>query len=292
MEQNTSAPANKSAIAGWLRILILIVPYSIVVGLFELLGTWIAGGDLSEIAAPQETPIQILITQLCTTIATLLVLFFMMKWVDKEPFVNLGFQWKNRKKEVVRGAGMAFLMIIIGFLGLYSAGFVHVKTVNINATDLLIIILLYILVAINEEVLLRGYVLRNLMRSMNKYAALAISSLLFSVMHLANPDFSWFTLLSLFLAGIWLGASYIYTQNLWFPIGLHFGWNFMQSIMGFNVSGLDTYSLLETSPVGKEYISGGAFGFEGSIVSLPIMTVCIIGIFIFFSKKEKNQTMS
>ena len=54
-----------------------------------------------------------------------------------------------------------------------------------------------------------------------------------------------FSAMSLFLAGILLGITYIYTKNLWFPVALHLSWNLFQTLFGFNVSGKDFYSLIE-----------------------------------------------
>jgi hypothetical protein len=87
-------------------------------------------------------------------------------------------------------------------------------------------------VAVVEETLFRGYVLKNFMESFNKYAALIISSGLFSSMHYFNLDFDLFSFFSLFLAGILFGISYIYTKNLWFPIALHLSWNLFQALFG------------------------------------------------------------
>nr|WP_321412929.1 CPBP family intramembrane glutamic endopeptidase [uncultured Allomuricauda sp.] len=89
-----------------------------------------------------------------------------------------------------------------------------------------------------------GVILRNFMESMNKYVALLVSALLFALMHAANPKLSLIGNINLFLAGVVLGLPYIYTKNLMFPIAFHFSWNFFQSLFGFNVSGLDSYSLI------------------------------------------------
>ncbi len=95
--------------------------------------------------------------------------------------------------------------------------------------------------------------------------------------------------ISLFLAGILLGLSYIYTKNLWFPIALHLSWNLFQTLFGFNVSGKDTYSLIEFSLNEKNLLNGGAFGFEGSILSVISMIIIIIGIWIYYDREQTNH---
>jgi membrane protease YdiL (CAAX protease family) len=122
--------------------------------------------------------------------------------------------------------------------------------------------------AIIEEILLRGIVFRITEEKLGSYAALIISALLFGLMHLANPNSSLLAGLGLAVqAGLLLAAAYIYTRNLWFPIALHFAWNFTQSaIFGANVSGNTVSKTLITSSIqGPQWLTGGEFGPEGSI---------------------------
>lgn len=127
------------------------------------------------------------------------------------------------------------------------------------------------------------------MISFNKYVALIVSSILFSLMHGFNPNIDLFSLFNIFLAGILLGLSYIYTKNLWFPIALHLSWNLFQTIFGFNVSGQDSYSLIEFSIYENNLLNGGDFGFEGSILSVISMIITIIGIWIYYNREKTNH---
>ena len=83
-----------------------------------------------------------------------------------------------------------------------------------------------------------------------------------------------------------LGLSYIYTRNLWFPIALHFSWNFFQgTVFGFNVSGIDSYSIIEQEAIHDNLLTGGKFGFEGSIVSVLLHLVFILVIYKVFNRR-------
>jgi uncharacterized protein len=88
-------------------------------------------------------------------------------------------------------------------------------------------------------------------------------------------------------AGLSLAAAYIYTKNLWFPIAIHFAWNFTQSgIFGAVTSGNVMKKTLITSKIeGAEWFTGGAFGPEGSIQATLFCLVVTI-ILIFLSQKE------
>ena len=93
--------------------------------------------------------------------------------------------------------------------------------------------------AIFEEILLRGIIFRLTEEKLGSYFALLISAILFGAMHLSNPNSSLTAAISLAIqAGLLLASAYIYSRNLWFPIAIHFAWNFTQSaIFGAKVSG-------------------------------------------------------
>ncbi|MEJ6625218.1 MAG: CPBP family intramembrane metalloprotease [Flavobacteriaceae bacterium] len=268
---------------GWLRILLLILPYIIIVGIFQYVGALISGVDLSN-PEFENTSLQELSLSFSSFIGTFLVIGLFMQFVDKEKFIDLGFKTKGKLKEFIVGIVAGLIVMGLGYYLLSSMGQLSFQSINFDMQEILISFLLFTIVAIVEETLLRGYVLRNLMYSFNKYIALILSSILFSLMHGFNPNIDTFALIELFLAGILLGQSYIHTKNLWFPIALHFSWNFFQTHFGFNVSGQDTYSLIEFSIVENNLWNGGDFGFEGSWLSIISSIIMIILVERYFKK--------
>jgi CAAX protease family protein len=273
---------------GWQRILLLILPYIFIVGIFQFFGALISGTDLAHLNSDKSS-IQKLTLTFFDLLGTFLVLWIFMKFLDKEKFIKLGFEIKNRLKEFNIGIGVGLVIMSIGYFILLFLGELTFQRIIFDPKETLISILLFIIVAIAEESLLRGYVLRNLMISFNKYIALILSSILFSLMHGFNPNIDLFALTNIFLAGILLGLSYIHTKNLWFPIALHLSWNLFQTLFGFNVSGQDTYSIIEFSLSEKNIINGGAFGFEGSILSVIFMIITIILIEFYYRKVKTNH---
>lgn len=186
-------------------------------------------------------------------------------------------------------AGLVIAVLIIGggsFI-LQVLGYVDIKKLEANYGVLGLNFLLFIVVSLTEEISMRGYVLNNLLSVMNRYAALAITAVLFALMHGLNANMTWLSMLNLFLAGLILGATYIFTKNLWFPISLHLFWNFLQGpVLGYNVSGNVTESLFSAVPNGNTIISGGDFGFEGSIVCSVLIVIVTAGIFYYYEKKK------
>lgn len=274
---------------GWQRVLLIIIPYIFIVGFFQFIGVLIAKVNLNNYKPNAITSEQNLIISLFDSLGIFLLLWLCMKFIDKEKFIKLGFYRKNKLYDFISGLLIGVLIMALGFFLLKIINQIKFEQFNFDFFELIISICFYSLVALAEETLFRGYILRNLMYSFNKYIALIVSSILFSLIHGANPNMDWFSFLDLFLGGVLLGTSYIYTKNLWFPIALHFSWNFFQSLFGFNVSGQDFYSLIEITIIEKNILNGGDFGFEGSIFSTIFQIICVILIHNYYSKIEINN---
>ena len=144
--------------------------------------------------------------------------------------------------------------------------------------------------AVFEETIVRGIIFRITEEKLGSYLALIISALLFGALHLANPNSSIIAAIGLAVqAGLLLGAAYIYSRNLWFPIAIHFAWNFTQSaIFGANVSGNTISKTLITSQIqGAEWVTGGQFGPEGSVQATLFCSVATIILLVLSYKKGK-----
>lgn len=213
-----------------------------------------------------------------------------LKGLRTLPSPGLGFSLKGRGTDMAGGLLTAVLLYGAGFGISCAAGWVQVEAVRWSGPSLLNTLGLFFLVAVFEEVLLRGILLGKLLDGgMPKYAALLLSSVLFSAMHLFNPNFSWLPFLNILLAGILLGASYIYTRNLWFPIFLHWFWNWLQGpVLGYGVSGMQLSDpVLKLSFSGPDMLSGSVFGFEGTLLCTLLMIIAT-GIVLRVFKSRSN----
>jgi hypothetical protein len=187
--------------------------------------------------------------------------------------------------------------MMCGFVLLMFLQEIHWIGTTLDLANLTSGLFMFLAVAVSEELFFRGYILNNLMKSFPKIPALLATSILFSVFHIVNSHYSWFSFLNILLAGLLLGLPYIYTKSLWLPMSLHFSWNFFQGpIFGFNVSGHDTYSLYTQSRTADTIWNGGGFGFEGSVLSIVFQLIAIVGLWWYYSRKEKineiNQSAS
>ncbi|KJD34057.1 peptidase [Tamlana nanhaiensis] len=273
---------------GWQRVLLILIPYFIIVSIFQLIGYLLAGFHIKDIAAGQYNPntYQQMIITLCGLFGTLIVVWIFLKFLDKETFLQIGLNLKNRLKDLIVGLFLGSLIMILAYFLLITLNeIVFIKTL-FKFKELLYSTVIFSAVAIAEEVLFRGYILKNLMISFNKYFALLLSSLLFSLFHGANQNIDAFALLNLLFAGILLGISYIHTKNLWFPIAFHLSWNLSQTLVGFNVSGKDFYSIINFEILKNNTINGGNFGFEGSFFALITMIILIVIIDVYYRRKS------
>ena len=283
----TPTPQEPKKTQGWLNVLKFIIPYLIFVAVFQLLGMLIAGVDIMHMKEMNQTPLQMTIVSVFSLAGTLLVIWLFMRYIDKKPFVSLGFSKQFMLRDILLGILVGIVLMLTGFGLLLAMGELSIESIQFSFSNFLLNLLLFSCVAVTEEVMTRGYILSNLMASMNKFIALAISSLIFSLLHLANPNVTFLSLSNIFMAGVILGIPYIINRRLWFPIALHLSWNFMQGpVLGYKVSGITTSTIITTQYPTESIWNGGTFGFEGSLPSLILLIVASVGMYFYYRKKE------
>ena len=143
-----------------------------------------------------------------------------------------------------------------------------------------------------EEVLFRGVLFRHIETMLGSWAALAITSALFGAAHLANPGATPFAALAVAMeAGILLGAAYLLTRRLWLAVGIHAAWNFTQGwVFSVPVSGGNApLGLLITRRVGPDWLTGGAFGLEASVIAMLVATGAGVAMLVFAAHNGQIQ---
>lgn len=158
-----------------------------------------------------------------------------------------------------------------------------------TATLLPSLIAVAILPGFLEEVAFRGILFRWIEEFGGSWVALILTSALFGLGHIFNPNASAFSSFTIAVeAGLTLGAVYMLTRSLWVPIGLHAAWNFAQGpVWDVSVSGIDQKGLVEASMTGPELLSGGNFGFEASLIGLAI--AASVGAWILLRAIRQGQ---
>ena len=206
-------------------------------------------------------------------ILSLLTIFLVgvfQKLKEKIPFFY-GYSDQLRGSNILTGMFFAITLTCTGTLILFLNNNILWKDIILPG-NIFIYFILLLLVAIAEETLFRGYILRNLLKILPVFPSLLISSFVFGLFHVFNPDVSWIAVLNIIMGGIVMGSMYLKGKSLYMPIAFHFFWNIMLGpVLGFPVSGVKIASILQTEFRGSILISGGDFGFEASVLCTVLL---------------------
>ena len=230
---------------------------------------------------------KMLLSGIVVALLSLLTYAVFVRYYEKRIITELSVKGigKNLSIGICLGVVLQSLTILVIFL---NKGF---TVVSVNSILFILPSLTMAFTsAIFEEILFRGIIFRITEEKLGSYWALLISAIIFGAMHLANPHSTVVAALGLAIqAGLLLAAAYIFTRNLWFPIAIHFAWNFMQSgIFGLSTSGSNMgKSLLTTKIEGAEWFTGGQFGPEGSIQATIFCLAATI-VLMLINYKQHN----
>jgi membrane protease YdiL (CAAX protease family) len=262
-----------------------------------MLGFGAAGALMKALRMPS-------LTQWCNNIAIIATLLFAAKALDKRPMKSFGFAFDGKWwidfgfGAVLGGVLMAIVFCIeLAFGMLRVTGFAASRHGQPFWQGIGFSFVFYVGVALQEEILMRGYLLRNLAEGFKAktasgrgalIAAYALSSSVFGLLHMGNQNASVASGLLLILAGLLLGLPYLLSGELSIPLGLHLGWNFFQgSVFGFPVSG-GSYgpSFIGIDQGGPTWFSGGAFGPEGGLAGVIAMGIGSLLICLWIKRRR------
>ncbi len=161
---------------------------------------------------------------------------------------------------------IALVMVLLALLGLY-----RFQGLSPTHDDLWTAAIAVLAGATFEELLFRGYFFRWMAR-WGAWTAIGATSLFFGGAHLFNQHATVFSAIAIAIeAGVLLGAAYWASGNLWFPIGIHMGWNYAEGkLFGVAVSGLQEHGLFAGTLSGPVWLTGGSFGIEASVVAVVV----------------------
>ncbi|MBD3402551.1 CPBP family intramembrane metalloprotease [candidate division GN15 bacterium] len=279
-EHSEQPPEQKNAPVGygWLRALLFFVAFLILTVIQSIVVVLITGfQSLDDFSAAMVTPTMVVI-EAVQLLVVLGLLWLFCRFLDRRSVKSIGFSLERQYKwDLLAGLLWGVGLVTAIFLGLWLFGAVRVVSVQFPITTILIMAAVMISIGVREEIVMRGYMLNNLMQSANKYLSLLLIAMVFALAHGLNPNVSWIGLTNIIIAGLLLGIYYIHQKNLWFPIGLHIGWNYVQGVVwGSPVSGMDIPSVVTLEFVGPERWTGGDFGFEASLATTVITIIATI----------------
>lgn len=268
----------------------------------ELVGPFsIAIGYLTEFFSPGNgvTSIQeffyhyILYYELFSFVFILLLFIFWVKVIEKNSLSTLGFVKKNWLKYL--GWGILISLLQMGVIALvYQVGGIGTFELNELSLEPILFILglfpFWLLQGGTEEVATRGWLLTRIAARTNLPLAIAISSSLFGILHMGNAGVTFLSVLNIILDGVLAGLLFIYTDSIWLVVAQHGTWNYVQgNLLGFQVSGTgaDASIFSFTMGDGPDWLTGGEFGAEGSIITTLVLLLSVVMVYRLGERKER-----
>ena len=230
---------------------------------------------------------QSMVVAILSSAVALASYIYLFKFYEKRKIEELSIShfWRNS----ISGTFIGFLILTVVILIMYFGKGYAILSFN-PVSFLIPALALGISSGIFEEILFRGIIFRITEERLGSVWALVISSSVFGLAHLANPNSTIFSAVAITIeAGLLLGATYIYSRNLWLPIFIHFSWNFSEGgIYGANVSGGGLKKcLINAKFSGSDLLTGGAFGPENSLQAV-ILGLAAAFVFLWLARKQGN----
>ena len=225
-----------------------------------------------------------------------IILFLFMFWVkviEKNDLSSLGFVKRNWLKYLAWGILTSLVQMGVIALIYQGSGIGTFELNELSLEPILFILGLFpfwLLQGGTEEVATRGWLLTRIAARTNLPLAIAISSSLFGILHMGNAGVTFLSVLNIILDGVLAGLLFIYTDSIWLVVAQHGTWNYVQgNLLGFQVSGTgaDASIFSFTMGDGPDWLTGGAFGAEGSIITTLVLLVSLVIVYRLGERKEK-----
>ena len=225
-----------------------------------------------------------------------IILFLFMFWVkviEKNDLSSLGFVKRNWLKYLVWGILLSLVQMGVIALVYQVSGIGSFVLNELSLEPLLFILGLFpfwLLQGGTEEVATRGWLLTRIAAKTNLPFAIAISSSLFGILHMGNAGVTFLSVLNIILDGALAALLFIYTDSIWLVVAQHGTWNYVQgNLLGFQVSGTgaDASIFSFTMGSGPDWLTGGAFGAEGSIITTLVLLLSVVMVYRLGERREK-----
>ncbi len=196
-------------------------------------------------------------------------------------------------RQALLGIAIGGSLVTLAVAWILVFGKLTVLTLRFNNHTLgIAVVELFILAsaAMGEELMFRGYPFHRLVEAAGPVIALLVMSFLFAFAHKGNPHASKVAMVNTFAIGALLCAAYLRTGLLWMPWGIHFAWNTaLGLVFGLPVSGLTEFAvILRMRATGPSWVTGGAYGIEGSLVGTMVIVLGFVPVLMFTRRSRAS----
>lgn len=234
--------------------------------------------------------------ELSSFVIILFLFIFWVKVIEKNALSSLGFVKRNWLKYLAWGILMSLVQMGVIALVYQLSGIGSFELNELSLEPILFILGLFpfwLLQGGTEEVATRGWLLTRIAARANLPLAIAISSSLFGFLHLGNSGVTFLSVLNIVLDGVLAGLLLVYTDSIWLVVAQHGTWNYVQgNLLGFQVSGTgaDASIFSFTMGSGPDWLTGGEFGAEGSLITTIVLLVSLVIVYRLGERRERAVT--
>jgi membrane protease YdiL (CAAX protease family) len=281
MQHKTLAFSTPTAAPAWQRWLLFSPPARIAIFVAWLVGLMVmVQFGLFALGLGKDTPMlqQDLAQFAIRALVPLAAYLILVKLIERRALTELA--PRSLLPQGLLGVLLGLVLFSAVVAVLWLAGSYHVTSIRPDAPWLGALLVVGLGAGIGEEIMFRGVLFRIVEEGLGTWWALAISALLFGAIHIANPGATlWSSAAIAIEAGLLFGLLYHVTRSLPICMGVHAAWNFAQgTIYGIPVSGSTAEGWLVSRRSGPDWLSGGVFGAEASVVALTLCTLCSLGL--------------
>ena len=221
-------------------------------------------------------PVRFVVASLSTFAAAAVANAVALRIYEQGQLANIGMHWTRASRRnlllgLAGGVGAALVVVLAPVVTL-NASLERIPGATVQWPSLGFVTVLLLFGAVGEEMLFRGYAFQFLVGRIGAFATILPVGVLFGLMHGNNPNQTWLGLVNTIAWGILFGYAFLRSGDLWLPIGLHFGWNWVLPLFGENLSGFTMgVTGLTMRWRSGELWSGGNYGPEGSVLTTAVV---------------------
>jgi hypothetical protein len=139
----------------------------------------------------------------------------------------------------------------------------------------------FALAALAEEIAFRGYAFQRFAHAVGPVGAALGFAAIYAILQALVLGASHASFAVSIVFSLVLSACYLRTRALWVSWGLNFAWKASRALLiGLAVSGVTSHSpVVQGDPMGPFWLTGGAFGLDGSWLTFFVLLVALPVVF-------------
>lgn len=231
----------------------------------------------------------------CLAVVATLVIWRSRLLIDKRTFVSLGLDTKKWViKDIAAGFIISAILVMVIVLIEVASGWLTFEFVQLDKTDIVfrllnLFLLTGFIVAWWENLFFVSYLFLNLKDGCGFWCAFTLDCLIFSLLHLSNPNASIASFGGILLIHAYEIFAFLKTGNLWLVLGIHTGWNSLQGLAGFTVSGQTENLVIAQVNTTPDWLGGGSFGPEAGLL-IVLTSFIAFTLIVFYTKWTRGES--